>query len=83
MALRISLCTGWPTLLNISRTSWVFPSPTTTRHHEFIPVAVGRTSSSPCGITRCPSITAPRSSLARSSASGTPRTLARYSRITP
>jgi hypothetical protein len=83
MALRISLCTGCPIRLNISLTSWVLPSPTTTRHQEFIPEAVGRTSSSPCGITRCPSMTVPRASLTRSSGSGTPRTLARYSRNTP
>lgn len=69
--------------MNISLTSWVFPSPTTTRHHEFIPVAVGRTSSRACGITLCPSMTVPRPSLVRSSPSGTPRTLAKYSRNTP
>jgi hypothetical protein len=83
MAVRISLCTGWPMRRNISLTSWVLPSPTTIRHHEFIPEAVGRTSSKPCGTTRCPSMNVPRASLARSLSSGTPFTFARYSRSTP
>ncbi len=68
---------------NISRTSWVFPSPTTTRHHEFDPEAVGRTSARSWGTTRWPSMNVPLASLARSTSSGTPFTLARYSRSTP
>jgi hypothetical protein len=83
MALRMSRWTGCPTRLNISLTSWVFPSPTTTRHHEFIPEEVGRINSISCGTTRWPSMTVPFWSLVRSSTSGTPRTLARYSLSTP
>ena len=83
MATRISRCTGWPRRLNISRTSCVFPSPTTTFHHELTPVAVTRASATSCGTTFWPSITVPAASLPRSPSSGTPRTLTRYSRMTP
>ncbi len=68
---------------NISLTSWVFPSPTTTLHHEFIPVAVVRTNSTSCGTTRWPSSTVPLASFAPAVPSGTPLTFARYSRRTP
>jgi len=68
---------------NISLTSWVLPSPTVIRHQEFIPDAVGRTIVNSCGTTLWPSSTVPFASLVRSASSGTPFTLARYSRNTP
>jgi hypothetical protein len=68
---------------NISRTSWVLPSPTAIRHHEFIPEAVGRTMTNSCGTTLCPSSSVPLASFVRSASSGTPFTLAKYSRSTP
>ncbi len=68
---------------NISRTSWVFPSPTTTFHHEFMPDGVVRSGASSCGTTSWPSMTVPCASRRWSEGSGTPLTLASYSRNTP
>lgn len=83
MAVRMSLCTGWPARPNSSRTSCVFPSPTTIRHHEFCCEGVTRTSSTSRGTTRVPSITVPRLILSFTPAVGTPRTFTAYSRLTP
>lgn len=83
MAVRISRCTGWPIRLNSSLTSCVFPSPTTTRHHELSPEPVGLAISTSRGTTRCPSMTTPRRRLSRAASFGTPRTLTLYSRGTP
>lgn len=83
MAVRISLCTGCPARANSSRTSWVFPSPTTTRHQEFCCEGVRRSSSTSRGTTRLPSMTTPRLIFATASGVGTPRTLTVYSRLTP
>jgi hypothetical protein len=69
--------------LNISRTSCVFPSPTTTFHHELTPVEVTRICDTSCGTTFCPSITVPAARRPRSPSLGTPRTLTMYSRSTP
>lgn len=79
----MSRCTGWPARPNNSLTSCVFPSPTTTRHHEFCCDGVTRSNSTSRGITRVPSITVPRFSFSTVAASGTPRTLTVYSRPTP
>jgi hypothetical protein len=68
---------------NISRTSWVLPSPTTTRQNEFMPLGVVRTWATSLGTTRCPSSSVPRSTRSTSLESGTPFTLAMYSRSTP
>ncbi len=83
MAVRISRWTGCPARWNSSRTSWVFPSPTTTRHQELEPETVTFTSVTSFGTTRRPSMTTPRCSLRCASSSGTPRTLTVYSRKTP
>lgn len=68
---------------NISRTSCVLPSPTTTFHQELAPVGVVRTRATSLGTTRCPSSTVPRCIRSTARWSGTPLTLATYSRNTP
>jgi len=83
MAVRTRRCTGCPTRLKSSRTSWVFPSPTTTFHHEFIPAAVSFSNATSFGTTHTPSTTVPLRRATTSASSGTPFTLARYSRSTP
>ncbi len=83
MPTRISRCTGWPIRRKNSRTSWVFPSPTTTRHQELTSLGVVRTSCTSLGTTLFPSITVPFFSLATSFSSGRPFTFTRYSRRMP
>jgi len=71
-----------PMRWNISRTSWVLPSPTTTRQNEFMPLGVVRTWPPPwarcVALEQCAALQ-PSTSLG----SGTPFTLAMYSRSTP
>ena len=83
MAVRTRRCTGCPTRRNISRTSWVLPSPTTTFHHEFVPPLVVLRNATSWGTTRWSSMYVPRANCAAAASEGTPRTLARYSRSTP
>lgn len=80
MPTRIRRCTGWPIRIKNSRTSWVFPSPTTTRHQEFTCFGVVRTNCTSLGRTLFPSMTVPFFSLVTSCSSGRPFTLTKYSR---